>query len=496
MLSRTLSFALALLLSHSLLAQSDADALRLSLAQNMGTSRNMGLGNTMGSVGADISVLNTNPAGLAKISTTEITLTPAFSIFNSRSEYLGEPNEDSKFKFHVHNFGVAFQPRFGRSDEDSDWKGVKLGFSYNRLVNLNQQFFVSGYNANNSLADNYFETLRDNTSNTYEAENNFPFGASLAYNTDLVYFDTTDSRYYTSVNGNVRQDILINRKGGLDEGTLGIASSYKDNLFIGASIGMPVLNYTDNTRHKETDLNDSSYSFNYFEQEYTYRTSGVGINAKFGLLAQPHKSVRISLAFHTPSVIFAKDAYLASIFADYQTYTAEALSPDGEIEYKIRLPWRMLTGVSYVHKYGLLAAEYELSDAGGARYKFKDASSDILLYERDLNDNIQTKYRLYHTIKLGAEIKLDPVRLRAGFQYRTTPFDAAFEPADDKSSALTYSGGIGYRGKHFYFDAAYQFSKFSEIYVPYTLGSEAVPYATLNSKRSAVSFTLGYRIGG
>jgi hypothetical protein len=493
---QTLFYVLSILLFLEASAQSDVDALRLSLPQNTGTARNMGLGNTMGSIGADISVLNTNPAGLAKITATEFALTPAFSIFNSNSDYIGETMEDSKFKFHLHNFGVAFIPRSLRAGEGSDWSGAKLGFSYNRLANLNQQFFISGYNDKNSLADNYFETLRDNTGSTYEAENNFPFGASLAYLTDLVYFDTSDVRYYTSINGNVRQDIRIQRKGGLDEGSLGIASGFKEKLFIGVSLGIPVLNYTDNTLHKETDVNDSSFSFNYFEQDFTYRTTGVGLNLKVGLLAQPHKSVRLSMAFHTPGIIFAKDVFQASINADYDTYTAEAISPDGQINYKIRLPWRMLTGVSYIHKYGLLAVEYELSDAGGAKYKFKDATTDIVLYEQDLNNTIGAKYQLYHTIKIGTEIKIDPVRLRAGFQYRSTPFQPDFEPADDKSNTLTYSGGIGYRGKNWYMDAAYQFTKASEIYVPYTLGSEAVPYATLKSKRSTIAFTVGYRIGG
>ena len=55
-------------------AQTDIDALRFSTTSITGTARNIGLGNTMGTIGADISTLGTNPAGIAKFSSTEFTL--------------------------------------------------------------------------------------------------------------------------------------------------------------------------------------------------------------------------------------------------------------------------------------------------------------------------------------------------------------------------------------------------------------------------------------
>jgi hypothetical protein len=55
---------LSILVSFSY-AQTDVDALRYSTPAVQGTARNVALGNTMGTIGADISALSTNPAGIA-----------------------------------------------------------------------------------------------------------------------------------------------------------------------------------------------------------------------------------------------------------------------------------------------------------------------------------------------------------------------------------------------------------------------------------------------
>ena len=71
----------------ALLAQTDVDALRYATPDVQGTARNMALGNTMGTIGADITSISSNPAGIAKYSSTEFVLTPAISIAKSSSSF-------------------------------------------------------------------------------------------------------------------------------------------------------------------------------------------------------------------------------------------------------------------------------------------------------------------------------------------------------------------------------------------------------------------------
>jgi len=69
-------------------AQTAADALRYSLLEVGGTARTVGVGGGIGALGADYSVLSTNPAGLAAFRTNEFVVTP--SVFNSKTSSLLE----------------------------------------------------------------------------------------------------------------------------------------------------------------------------------------------------------------------------------------------------------------------------------------------------------------------------------------------------------------------------------------------------------------------
>lgn len=491
-------FILALVyFTSTLQAQSDVDALRLSMQYNTGNSRNIAVGNTMGSVGGDMSNMHTNPAGLGRISTTEISITPSVSIFNSSSEYINNRLEDSKLRFGLYNLSIVFGSKYKKNNASSNFGKMRFGISFNNIANFNQNFYMSGYNKHNSLTDKYFEDFLDNAETTNDLQNMFPFGASLAYATDLIYFDTGDNKIYSSLNnGNVQQEIAVQRKGGLNELAFALASTYKSKISFGATLGMPILNFTETTRHIETDKFDSSFNFNFFEQIYTYRMKGFGVNLKLGILAQPTKNIRLSLAFHTPSAIVINDNFNNTIFADYDDYTSEASSPDGTIKYNLRLPWKLITGGSYVHKYGFVSAEYELSDAGNAKYNYKNATTDTKQQETATNQTIQAKYKLFHTIKLGIEGKFDPMRVRVGFQYQTSPFDKQVVADASSQRSLIYSAGIGFRKRHFYIDVAYQFVKGRENYTPYILQYEDASLqntAKNTFKRSVIALTLGYK---
>jgi hypothetical protein len=481
-------------------AQSDVDALRLSMQYSSGNARNMGLGNVMSSVGGDMSAIHTNPAALGRISSTEISITPAVSIFNSNSDYIGNHSEDTKLKFSLYNISAVFSRKYATGNS-GNWGNIKFGISYNNLANLNQNFFISGFNSHNSLADKYYELLDQYAFTTNDLENMFPFDASLGYHTDLVYFDDEDSRIYTSINnGNVQQDIIIQRKGYLGEFAFAVASTYNaaddKKVHIGATLGIPTVNFTEKTVHRETDTPDSSFSFNFFEQTSAYRIHGFGLNLKLGLLAELPKNLRFSFAFHTPSILFIDDAFNAGIYADYDTYTAEAESPEGVMEYNLRLPWRLQTGLSYVFKYGFAAMEYELSNAGASKFRYKDANSPMKGEEREMNQTISDKYKAFHTLKLGVEGRIDPIRIRAGVQMQTSPFDKNAVGNSQPQRNFIYSAGIGFRKNKFYTDFAYQFVKGKDSYTPYTLQNEAPEYqytAENAFKRSVIALTLGYK---
>lgn len=83
-------------------AQTISDALRYSNLEVGGTARTVGVGGGIGALGADYSVLSTNPAGIAAFRTNEFVITPG--VYNSKVTSLlergtgNEPVEESLAK--------------------------------------------------------------------------------------------------------------------------------------------------------------------------------------------------------------------------------------------------------------------------------------------------------------------------------------------------------------------------------------------------------------
>ena len=489
---------LSILVSFSY-AQTDVDALRFSTPAVQGTARNVALGNTMGTIGADISALSTNPAGIAKFSSTEFILSPAIAINKSSSSYLNNTTKDSKVKFQLTNLGVIVASRYANSGKN--WNGLKFGFALNRLANFNDQYYFGGYNSKNSLLNSYYEKLNDREfiTDSASAADNYPFDASIAYQLGLITIDSLGNTFTATNNGNMQQDFQITKSGGINELALGFGSTYKEKIMIGASIGVPIVNYTERIRLTETDIRDSAFDLNSFLNSTYLKTRGVGFNLKLGIIGMPISNLRLSLAFQTPGILFMKDEFLTQMEVDYasQSFIFTGDSPDGASKYRYVQPWKLTTGAGYIHKYGLVSVEYELSDASNSKFRLSQNDANAKAYENYVNNLIKEKYGLFHTIKAGVEFKYDPIRIRGGIQYRTSPFKNAAAPSNINTSNLTFSAGFGYRGKHFFADIAYVQTNFKELYVPYQLSTEAwkpVPAATLSTKKPAIVVSVGYKL--
>ena len=490
-------FGLMVTLVSALYAQTDIDALRYSTPSVQGTARNVALGNTMGTIGAEVSSLSTNPAGIAKFSSTEFSLSPAISINRSTSTYLDNTLKDSKVKFQLTNLGVIIVSRYA-NPTSKKWNGLKFGFALNRLANFNDVYSFSGLNTKNSLLTSYGDQLKDRNvvQSEEDAQTKYPFGASIAYQLGLITSDSLGNIYVATDSNSIQQDFTITRSGGINELAIGVASIYNDKIMFGASIGVPIVNYTERILLKESDSQNTIDDLNSFSNLNYLKTRGVGFNLKVGIIGMPVKNLRLSLAIQTPGVLFMKDAFLTSMEVDYASLSdiLTGDSPDGASKYKYIQPWKLTTGAGYIHKYGLVSVEYELSDASNSKFKLNLKDADSKNYENFVNNNIKSKYGLFHTIKAGVEFKYDPIRIRGGVQYRTSPFKNAAAPTNTTTSSLTYSAGFGYRGKHIYADIAYVQTNFKEVFVPYQTNTNDVPAALLSTKKPAIVVTVGYKL--
>lgn len=157
-----------LIFGISIHAQIASDALRYSQLEVGGTARTIGVGGALGALGADYSVLSTNPAGLANFRTSELVLTPSMHFASTDATLTNgnnATNEASNSRFNFNNIGFVFhtQPRKDK------WSTFNWGIGLNRLNSYNQELFFEGI-SEGSIIQRFTELANDNLFDQFEVD--------------------------------------------------------------------------------------------------------------------------------------------------------------------------------------------------------------------------------------------------------------------------------------------------------------------------------------
>ena len=483
-----LSVMLALAVMTGAFAQNDLDAFRFSQTNWEGTARFMGAGGAFGAIGGDFSCLSTNPAGIGVFKKTEISFTPlVVTAFKTSSEYAGEKSPANRVRYSLTNFGSVFAIPLCKGDEESvsKWRMMQFGFGYNRVMDFNNLTYATGMNNGNSIATAFVNAANGTGYGNLEGD------ALCAWNTWLI--DTVQglpSQYYEMLSGHsLRQSNYVKTSGGIDELSFSAGSNYDDKLFLGLIIGVPVLDFSSETEYVEDDENDVITNFEKMTMYDKMHTSGVGINAKVGIIYQPVSFLRIGAAFHTPTYYGnLKETFEREMVTNFETEGEYSYSYDNISKYKLGTPLRAIGSIGFIiAKRAFISAEYEFTDYGMATLY----SSDDIRYRYSFtgeNLEISKKYRSCHSVRVGGELTVTNFFLiRLGYGYSTSPFR---DGANDGSVHMA-SGGVGFRGKVFFCDFAYQFRHYGQNY--WFFPSETLePVTTTNNSHRFVA-TLGVK---
>lgn len=109
------------------------------------------------------------------------------------------------------------------------------------------------------------------------------------------------------------------------------------------------------------------------------------------------------------------------------------------------------------------------------------------------NNTIRNNYKEAVNYRVGGEFKVDDyVSLRAGYGFKGSPVQGA-----SKFETNYYTGGIGYRIKNYFLDAAFQRVQTNTELAPYILdgpnGEILEPVADIKTNRNNVFLTFGVR---
>jgi len=481
---------MTLFLAASLSAQNQVQAFRYSQVYPVGTARYTAMGGAFGAVGGDFTASSANPAGLGLYRTSEFTITPSYVVNNSTANYLGNKTGDYATNFSIGNLGLVTSYNSGRN---SGIVGTTFAFGYNALNNFNSTTLMQGINTNSSLLDNF--TWYANNSNELDI-----FYEDLAYQTGLMPLDTVANEYWHDLQpgategyeGYGEEQVRVReRRGHIGEYTLSAAFNISNKLYLGGTFGLHAVRFYEDIYHKESDVDNLSPVLNSFSFGEYNSTRGYGYTFKIGMIFKPIHILRIGAAFHAPVTYKLTDDKFTDLNTDWDRnsglqndYLSSGMFSK---EYTLRTPYRAsLSTAVLLGKLGLIAAEYEYvdyssSDLDSPGYKFVDE-----------NITIANDFRATHNFKAGAEIRLQPVYLRAGVQYYMNPFVEERNGSD----IMVYSGGIGIRSNQTFVDISYSLSTKTELYGLYQYAPEmadAFEKSVNSYTKSNVMVTLGYK---
>jgi hypothetical protein len=302
--------------------------------------------------------------------------------------------------------------------------------------------------------------------------------------------------------------MLQRTSGAISELAVAFAHNSKDKWFIGATIGIPLVNYSSKTTFTESD--SSSNSSNYFKRfEYTddFRTSGTGFNAKIGIIYRPQDYIRLGLAIHTPTWLFLKDTRTTNLSTELenpvagfnvnsQTFTN---NQPGEAQYIQSTPFKAIISASYVFREvkdvtrqkGFITADLEYVNHRGSRFSSDNetVTDEEKIYYKTLNQVVKNNYKGNFNFRLGGELKFNIIMARLGFAYYSNPH----KDAELKARRMLLSGGLGYRNKGFFIDLTYVHAMNKEVSMPYRLEDRANTFAEVKQQRGNIVATVGFK---
>ncbi len=478
----------AILLAFGMLvqAQTAEDALRYSNLTFGGTARSVSMGGAFGALGADFSTLSTNPAGIGVYKKSIMSVTPSVYAGETTSSYQGVESYDNKYNFNLGNAGFVI---VGNTRERSVFKNFQFGFGVNRTNNFNNRLMVEGFNTGNSI-----RTMWTDYANSEGSLN--PFDTEIAFNSGAIFYDTITEQYLNDVTRNgleegyVHQRKNVVTKGSMNELVFSGGTNINDVLYLGATIGLPYLNYTYHSIFIESDARDSIPYFSSLKYTERLSTSGSGFNFKLGFILKPVYWLRIGGAVHTPT--FFNDMYdewsseIETRFDNNQNEVSDgnASSPDGYFNYALETPMKLLGSVAVVvGKVGIISAEYEYSDYSKA--KFRSDEDDFY----NVNNTITNSYSQGHNLKFGTEWMVAPMlKVRGGYTLYSSPYKDAVNEGGVRQS-VSFGGGI--RDKNFFVDLGFVHSFADQDYYMYS--SEYMLPAQNTYISNQVLMTLGFR---
>ena len=497
-----------------------------------GTARYVGMGGAMEALGADISTIGSNPAGIGMFRHSNVSLSLGLVSQGGATNAVGGSTTNASFD----QLGFVYSYRSGKTSY------INVAVNYHKSRNFDMILSAANQLGNASL--NKLTWAKGNLDYVYEAKSEFqPDGTTIdvpnfkapyitcsqlddLFGYNLNWDDVNKSWDYVNAD-NFRFDRA--HEGYIGEYDFNVSGNINNRIYLGLTVGVHDVHYKHYSEYVE-QMSDFLCTVG-DRREIT----GTGIDVKAGVILRPIESspFRIGLSIASPTFYELKTANYSFISDGHDRFdSGSIMDARDRTNYKFRLytPWKF--GVSLGHTIGsqvALGASYEYADYGSmdSRYitgdyynEWSDSYSTNSESDRVMNDHTAKTLKGVHTLKLGAEIKpaknfalrfgynyVSPMYQKEGFKDGTLNSDGSYvSSASDYTNweaTNRFTCGFGYTFDKFNASLAYQYSATKGTFSPfmsYYANQDGTPdpddciapQVSVENKRHQVLLTLGY----
>lgn len=537
----------AAMLGTAVSAQETYDNAQLATKDLNGTARYVGMGGAMEALGADLSTIGTNPAGIGMFRRGMVAGSFGFNTLSDAKSF-GNAN---KTNMSFDQAGFVYSMRSGRHSM------LNFGFNYTKSKNFDQILTAAG-RLNNASQNKLSAMKNANGVYTLQDKNNGLVSNSGAYSQADYLYSNVLFNHYDANNPNDPNNamlsegdkgVIVNQTTGLPvyynatgydfgRSTTGYIGQYdfnvsgnsNDRFYWGFTVGIYDVHYNGSSLYSES-LVDGNTAIGDVAMNDERKITGTGFDVKAGLIFRPAEEspFRIGLYVHTPTWydLTTRNYTVLNNNTNEAYGSTERGKSSESYDFKFYTPWRF--GVSLGHTVGnylALGATYEYADYTTNDIRVNDGGEvdywgnyyETSSRDEAMKQNIKNSLKGVHTVKVGMEFKPEKnFAVRLGYNYQSAMYnkngfkDGSLESYGTYYASTTdytnwkdthrFTAGVGYNYGKFSFDLAYQYSQTNGDFYPfmsYVDDSEpkfdnVCDAVKVSNKRNQLLFTVGYK---
>ena len=475
-----------------------------------GTARYVGMGGAMEALGADLSTIGTNPAGLGLFRKGKADL--SFGLVNQTG--MNKFNSLSKTNMSFDQIGVVFN--LSKTPNAS----FNIGFNYHKSRNFDQ--LLNAANTLNNASQNKL-TYQKYRNQVFKERKDLTYSQLDALYMDNLLYDNRTKKYYNFP----ATGYLYNQenKGYIGEYDMNLSANLNDRVYLGLTMGIHDVHYKGYAEYTENFVPNAN-NIPGLTLNDSREITGTGFDVKLGAIVRPmaESPFRLGAYIHTP-------VWYDLTTSNYTVLTDGTARPNvGETyDFRANTPWKfgLSAGTTLADRIAL-GATYEYAAYNAMQTRIKDGGTYDWYYgtyyesshnDRAMNNHTEDALKGQHTLKLGAEARItDHFSLRAGYNYLSALYkDAAVKDGSLNSPGTYYASstsyvnwkdtnrftfGLGWNVWRFNIDLAYQYSQQNGTFYPFmdyhegsapSVEDNIANPTQVNNKQHQLLLTMGYK---